>query len=182
VDVAKNLRWKEITKVTSRQNVVRIKEVAIGQLKIGRIVNPKPVKPTRPINVQKLLGEVRKFARQLRIFRRDTLAEEQRLQSEINQLQTQDANLQAQISKLQTQVANLQTQVANLQTELESDVTPNPALQSLLQSKQGQTVTVATPAGNVTGEVILVGTDAVQIQEPNGDIVNIPFAKITAVQ
>lgn len=152
----------------SRQNVVRIKEVAIGHLKIGRITTPNPSKPSRPVNVQKLLREVHELARQLRIFKRETLAEEQRLQSEINQLQAQDANLQAQIS--------------NLQTEIESGLTPNPALQSLLQSKQGQTVTVSTPAGNVTGEIILVGTDAVEIRESNGDIVIIPFTKVTAVQ
>jgi uncharacterized protein YlxW (UPF0749 family) len=154
--------------VTSRQNVVRIKEVAIGQLKIGRITTPKASKPSRPVNVQKLRREVRELAHQLRIIRREVLAEEQRLQSEINQLQAQDANLQAQI--------------ASLQTQIDSGVTPNPALQSFLQSKQGQTVTVSTPAGNVTGVVILVGTDAVEIRESNGDIVIIPFSKITAVQ
>ncbi|MCL6452139.1 MAG: hypothetical protein K6T78_00765 [Alicyclobacillus sp.] len=79
-------------------------------------------------------------------------------------------------------VATLQGEIAALRRVVESGLAPNPALQATFTARIGQTVTVTTPAGAVSGTVIAAGTDAVELREASGDVVVIPYAKITAVQ
>lgn len=83
---------------------------------------------------------------------------------------------------LEHQIQVLQAQVRKLEQQIASGQPDNPALQSLFKSKQGQTVTVSTASGTLSGTVTLVGTNAVELTESNGDIVIIPYDKITAVQ
>ncbi|WP_028561726.1 DUF2642 domain-containing protein [Paenibacillus pinihumi] len=57
----------------------------------------------------------------------------------------------------------------------------NPAIIEYFKGKIGQTVTVETPAGTVSGVVLIVGTDVIQFQEPTGDIVLVLASQINAV-
>ena len=115
---------------------------------------------------------------------RTTVLESQnaQLQTQITQLQTQVNQLESQDAQLQTQITQLQTQVNQLQEQLQNGIIPNPALQSFFENEMGSAVTISTQGGTFTGVVTLVGPDAVQIREANGNIVIIPFAQITTVQ
>lgn len=79
------------------------------------------------------------------------------------------------------EIEEIEHRLRRIEAQLASGITPNPALGRFLESKLGQTVTISTPGGSVSGTVVLVGSDAVEIRENTGDIVIIPFSKITAV-
>lgn len=153
--------------------VVRIRKIAVGELKIGRITCLR--KPTGCINRHNLLRLIKELKREFNQFKQETRHREQVQNRQIAKL-TKEVNL------LQNAVSQLNAELAQLRIEVESGVTPNPALQASFQSKLNQTVTVSTPDGSVTGVVIVVGTDAVELREGSGDIVIIPYSKVTAVQ
>jgi len=48
------------------------------------------------------------------------------------------------------------------------------------RENMGEAVTVETDAGTITGTVQFVGTDFVELLEPGGDVVLVPFASINA--
>ncbi|MGF7035636.1 hypothetical protein J2T17_006669 [Paenibacillus mucilaginosus] len=56
-------------------------------------------------------------------------------------------------------------------------VTPPP----YLVDRIGESVTIETDAGTITGVLQLVGTDVIQVLEPTGDILLIPIPSINAV-
>ncbi|WDL95160.1 hypothetical protein [Alicyclobacillus sp. ALC3] len=181
---------------------VRVRKITVGEVKVGRVVRVKSGGASRCgrredpyLLIRRLKHEFRHFKRtvereqaeqnrkierlshQVRHLYRDI----EELREEIRRLQTRVAALEAAIAVLQTEIAALQTEVATLRTEIESGIIPNPALQAYFESKLNQTVTVTTPDGNISGVVIVVGTDAVEIREAGGDIVIIPYSKVTAV-
>ncbi|MDF2650685.1 MAG: hypothetical protein K0Q73_6490 [Paenibacillus sp.] len=75
------------------------------------------------------------------------------------------------INKLNTQVNNLQAQV----------LAPILAIRNLLQSRMGTAVTIQTAVGSISGTVVSVGRDFVQLLEPSGAIVFIPISKINTI-
>lgn len=84
------------------------------------------------------------------------------------------AIIRRRVNLLTTQVNSLQEQVTDLTFSTN-------AIRSFLLSRIGSTVTVETIAGAVTGQVVLVGDDFVQILEPSGANVLIPLVNINAV-
>jgi hypothetical protein len=57
----------------------------------------------------------------------------------------------------------------------------NPIIE-LLESLVNTVVSIETDAGTVSGLLLLVGTDVIELREASGDIVLIPIASINAVQ
>lgn len=174
--------------------VIRVGKVTVGELKIARVTRPRVRTPLcrRERDAYSL---IRKLHRELRLFREEYAAEERvqnrkiaklerqvdRLESEVLGIPSDLSTLNKEVRKLTKDLATLQAEVAALRTAIESGVIPNPALQTSFQAKLNHIVTVSTRDGNVTGTVTLVGTDAVELRETNGDIVLIPYSKITAV-
>lgn len=88
--------------------------------------------------------------------------------------------LQQDILRIKREILPLQQQMATIQQALESGLISNPALEAFVTSKLNQIVTVTTPSGAITGTVVVIGTDAVELREINGDLVVIPYSKITS--
>jgi len=59
-------------------------------------------------------------------------------------------------------------------------VPQNPII-TILQSRIDTVVTLITDAGSVTGILIMLGTDVVQLLEESGDIILVPIAQINGV-
>ncbi|GEM_PF-7121339 len=55
-----------------------------------------------------------------------------------------------------------------------------PGLIEYFEQRIGQTVTVETNGGTVSGVVILVGTDVVQLHEPTGDLLLVLLDQVNA--
>ncbi|MGY3716339.1 hypothetical protein ACWE42_12550 [Sutcliffiella cohnii] len=95
---------------------------------------------------------------------------------------------QENLRSLRRQVFLNQAQI-NLNTariaQLEQAVFPGPVpidqIRQFFLNNVGQTVTFTTTIGTVTGTVQTVGTDAVVILEPTGNILIIPFRSVLAV-
>ncbi|MFC0215276.1 hypothetical protein ACFFK0_23055 [Paenibacillus chartarius] len=51
----------------------------------------------------------------------------------------------------------------------------------LLEDRVGETVTVVTDAGAISGTLQILGTDVIQILEPSGSIAVVPIVQIQAV-
>ncbi|KUO96282.1 hypothetical protein [Ferroacidibacillus organovorans] len=111
---------------------------------------------------------VRNIVRDLRVRIRH-------LEHEVRELEQENREIERQLHELRERVKRLEAQISSGQPA-------NPALQALFTSKQGQVVTVSTASGTLTGTVTLVGTNAVELTESNGDILVIPYSKITGVQ
>ncbi|PWI57462.1 hypothetical protein [Sulfoacidibacillus thermotolerans] len=108
------------------------------------------------------------------------------LREELRELRSELHHLQKEIRRdqhhLEEQIHSIQRELRRLRTSLESGLPANPALETYFSSRQGQIVTVTTSGGTITGTVTEVGTNAVLLTESNGDLVLIPYVKITAVQ
>jgi hypothetical protein len=65
-------------------------------------------------------------------------------------------------------------------TLIRTQSTSNPD-QTFFAGKVGQTLTVHTGGGDVTGTVVLAGVDFVEIVENTGNIVMIPYTSIVSV-
>ncbi|MDQ0060246.1 hypothetical protein [Paenibacillus harenae] len=83
--------------------------------------------------------------------------------------------------QLQSQVIRLERQVNLLAAEVNALVGPTQSARALLQARTGTTATIETNAGSISGTIVAVGIDFVQILEPTGDIVLIPISSITAI-
>ncbi|MCF8567630.1 hypothetical protein LLE49_23200 [Alicyclobacillus tolerans] len=154
-------------------NVVRIRKIAVGELEIRRITCLR--KPRRCTNRHALLRLIKELERKFNYFKEES-GHRERMQNR------QIEKLNKEVDLLQSAVSQLNTELAQLRVEVYSGVMPNPGLQASFQSKLDQTVTVSTPDGNITGVVIVVGTDAVELRETTGNIVIIPYSQVTAVQ
>lgn len=55
-----------------------------------------------------------------------------------------------------------------------------PGMFEFFEQRIGQTITIETNGGTVSGVILLVGTDVVQLQEPTGDLLLVLFDQINA--
>lgn len=135
---------------------------------------------TRKIVAQTLqIKEVRhgsdRYCKKIRELRHQVRKLEHKVDELRDRLRHDRRHLEHQIHELQEQVRKLERQIASGQPD-------NPALQALFTSKEGQVVTVGTASATLTGTVTVVGTNAVELTESNGDILIIPYSQITSVQ
>ncbi|MCY0869166.1 MAG: hypothetical protein OWT27_01070 [Firmicutes bacterium] len=86
------------------------------------------------------------------------------------------------LRRLQHQILAVSQQVSRLSAEVASGQPANPGLQTLFNSSSGTTVTVTVASGTLTGTVTAVGTNAVLLTESDGDILIIPYSKITGIE
>ncbi|RIV17636.1 hypothetical protein D2Q93_15080 [Alicyclobacillaceae bacterium I2511] len=112
-----------------------------------------------------------------------------RLREEVKEVQAfertlrhDNRHLRDKLNKLEEKVESLKFRVESLESQLSSGLPDNPALQALFIGLQGQSATVTTAAGTLTGVVTVVGVNAVELTEANGDLLVIPYSKVTAVQ
>lgn len=96
-------------------------------------------------------------------------------------LQEQSVSMQAQLSSVTAQAASTQSAVLLLQERLQRLLTPENPVEEFLQGRIGTTVTVETDAGGISGTVVALGTDYVQILEPSGNTVLVPLQSINTV-
>ncbi|UOF90556.1 hypothetical protein LSG31_22315 [Fodinisporobacter ferrooxydans] len=105
------------------------------------------------------------------------------LSEKFHDLEREISKLAKKFATLTQTVYQLQQQVIGIQAEIVSGNPNNPVLQQFFQSRTGQTVTITTPAGTVTGTVLIAGTNAVELRETaTGDIIIVPYSKVVAVQ
>lgn len=91
-------------------------------------------------------------------------------------------HLRREVKHLAKSVRHLNARLDELESNLASGLFPNPALQEVLQEKIGQTITVSTASATVEGILLTAGTDALEIRESTGDLVLIPYSRITVLQ
>ncbi len=161
-----------------RTESIRTRTIQARVLRVGRQITAKTSQSTGLVTLRNaLLKKYEGLLHRLRHLREElheVKESERSLKRDIH-------HLQEQVEKLQKQVATLHAQLQGVEIQLASGLTANPALQSLFTSLEGKTVTVTTPAGILSGTVLVVGTNAVELQESNGDIVIIPYSKVSSV-
>ncbi len=150
-----------------RVGVIRARKVETGQLIVRRIV--RPGRRQHICHISKELVE--KLRRELR-----------RVRHSLHDVEEQVRDLEQEVQALQAEVQALQAEVQALQAEAASGMPANSALTGLFLSKTGQVVTVTTNLETVVGTVTNVAVNAVELTQSNGDIVIIPFSKITSIQ
>jgi cell division protein FtsB len=84
------------------------------------------------------------------------------------------ALIRAQMARLNARINALQEQVNGLQGGSSSVI-------AFLRGKLNTRVTIETTAGSIFGTLIAIGEDHVQIAEPNGSIVIVPFRSFLSV-
>ncbi len=151
-----------------RVGVIRTRTIEAGQLTVRHVTLPRGRGGVSAGSLQKLRREVRRLRHRLR-----------HLEHEVREL---GSELRQDKAELEGQILALSQALAALQAEIASGMPANAALQSLFVSKTGQVVTVTTAAETVVGTVTQVAVNAVELVQANGDIVIIPFSKITSVQ
>lgn len=151
-----------------RVGVIRTRAIEAGKLTVRRVVLPRGNGHASGGMVEKLRRELRRLRHKLR-----------HLEHELRELRHE---LHHDKAELEQQIQALGQALTALQAEVASGMPANAALQSLFTSKRGQVVTVTTAAETVVGTVTQVAVNAVELVQANGDIVIIPFAKITSVQ
>ncbi|ART75842.1 hypothetical protein B4U37_07275 [Sutcliffiella horikoshii] len=77
--------------------------------------------------------------------------------------------------------AQLIAENRRLITQLENGDAVSPEVREFFIENEGDTVTVATTFGTVTGTVITAGTDAAEILTPEGDILIIPYRSVETI-
>jgi uncharacterized protein YlxW (UPF0749 family) len=85
------------------------------------------------------------------------------------------------MNHLTAQVTSLQKEVAQLKDQVKALTAESSQMQQILSSKRGTITTIETQSGSITGTILVAGTDAVEIQEQNGNIVLIPYKSIESV-
>lgn len=107
------------------------------------------------------------------------------LEVKLSELQHNWGHVKAEIIQLAKRVEKLETlpaRIAELEEEISTGLTKNPELHAYLLHKVGSEVRLDTAASSLQGVVLAVADDAVEIREPGGDLLIIPFSKITSVQ
>lgn len=99
-----------------------------------------------------------------------------------SRLRARIKQLEKQLEVLSDRVDVLTARIEQLETEVRSGITANPQLQVFLESKIGQNISISTSSVTVLGTVLAVGHDAVELREASGDIVIMPFTKISVAQ
>lgn len=107
------------------------------------------------------------------------------IQNVQQQTQEQQANFAVQLAQLnnmvgtqQTQMNDLNARFALLQSTVELLSGTNRLLEQFFQASIGQLVTIQTGAGSVSGIISLSGDDFVQLTEPTGMLVLVPYRSI----
>ncbi|USB32280.1 hypothetical protein [Paenibacillus sp. YPG26] len=90
--------------------------------------------------------------------------------------------LRREVNQLARSVRILTERLDELEENLASGLFANPSLQENLQDKIGQTVTISTASATVEGILLTAGSDALEIRESTGDLVLIPYSRITVIQ
>ncbi|WP_442603219.1 hypothetical protein [Paenibacillus sp. KN14-4R] len=103
------------------------------------------------------------------------------LSKTVSYLLAATASLQKKVYQIAKSQLVMKREIAQINGQLNTLLAPSKAVQSLFESRYGTSTTITTGGGTVSGTVIATGTDFVQILEPTGDIVIIPFANITSV-
>lgn len=83
--------------------------------------------------------------------------------------------IRLQIVQLTARINALQEQVNGLEVGQSSSVL------ALLRGRLNTRITVVTTAGSVFGTLVAIGEDFIQIAEPNGSIVIIPFRSLLSI-
>ena len=161
-----------------RVGVIRAHKVETGQLIVRRIT--RPVQRHQIHHISKELVE--KLRRELRRVRHSLHDVERAVKELRKEVRRDKLETEGQIHDLQQEVQTLQQALQALQAEIASGMPANSALASLFLSKTGQVVTVTTNLETVVGTVTNVAVNAVELTQSNGDIVIIPFSKITSIQ
>lgn len=79
-------------------------------------------------------------------------------------------------------IESLVNTVNLLAAQVNTITAPTQGARALLQGRMGSVVSIETNAGSISGTIVEVGVDYVQILEPTGDIVLIPLRSITTVE
>lgn len=151
-----------------RIGVIRARKLEAAQLIVRRGALPRQRCYVSKELVQKLRRELRKLRHSLHNAEHDL----RELRHEVHHNERE----------VEAQIRDLQQALLVLQAEVASGTPANSALDSLFVSKLGQVATVATSLETVVGAVTQVAANAVELTQKNGDIVIIPFARVTAVQ
>ncbi|WP_133253976.1 hypothetical protein [Paenibacillus xerothermodurans] len=85
------------------------------------------------------------------------------------------------INKMVSEVNELSNQITILRARVAGVTAPSEANRTYLQSLIGTIVTVGTTAGPVSGRILTLGEDYVQLVEATGDLVLVPLANINYV-
>ncbi|MGM0836797.1 MAG: hypothetical protein ACQEV7_11625 [Bacillota bacterium] len=83
--------------------------------------------------------------------------------------------LAARLAAAEAAIASNTARIAILEAELAGET---PAIREFFLENQGEIVTVTATFGTVTGEVRLVGVEAVEIIEANGNVVILPYTSV----
>lgn len=86
------------------------------------------------------------------------------------------------VESLNRKIRRLSRRVRSLENQLQSGLTNMPGFTEYFSNRTGQTVQVHTMFVTLEGVVVSTADDGVQLREASGDLVLIPFAKITSVQ
>ena len=189
---------------------VNIKTVQVQTMKIGQIVGPAAAGSKTNLKLLKnRVARLERTVRHLELAQKHASAHVHRLEERaesahhlalqtehaLQNLRTQLANLehvvgplpqnitdlQQTVASIQQNIASVEQSISTIQTELETGLIANSQMEASLTALVGKTATFTTSGGSVTGTVILVGTNAVELREANGDIVIIPFSQITTI-
>ena len=98
--------------------------------------------------------------------------------SDIRTIFANVSTLSERISRLQEQDTSLDAQLRLLRAEVGQLADPFAGLRSALENRLNTAVTIETNAGPVSGTLIAIGTDFVEILEPNGDLAFIPLNNV----
>lgn len=189
---------------------VNIKTVQVQTMKVGQVVGPTATGSKTNVKLlRNRVTRLERAVRHFELAQKHAFAHVHRLEERVEgahhlavqtehalqNLRTQFANLeqvvgplpqnitdlQQAVASIQQNIASVEQSISTIQTELETGLIANPQMQAALTTLVGKTATLTTSGGSVTGTVILVGTNAVELREANGDIVIIPFSKITTI-
>ncbi|WP_246059306.1 hypothetical protein [Paenibacillus lautus] len=110
--------------------------------------------------------------RKILILRRKLIRSIEQIRLQIAQL---SARIIAQQEQVNARINALQEQVNGLEVGQSSSVL------ALLRGRLNTRITVVTTAGSVFGTLVAIGEDFIQIAEPNGSIVIIPFRSLLSI-
>lgn len=99
-----------------------------------------------------------------------------------NQIAEKASKIYRRLESLNRKIRRLTRRVESLEIQLQSGLIIMPAFFDYFRNRTGQNVQVSTMFVMLEGEVVSTADDGVQLRESTGDIVLIPFAKITSVQ
>ncbi|WP_281888513.1 PRC-barrel domain-containing protein [Paenibacillus sp. YYML68] len=102
-------------------------------------------------------------------------------QGQVQQLQAESAQKNDAINSLTSSIAQLTHAYEELRQELNNQSDEEGAYRSVLTPRIGTTITVDTDAGTITGLLIAVGLNFIQVKEPSGADVFIPFDAINFI-